>query len=185
VDFAGGGFGMSFRKKLLEPLGYQLPENLLFEDAYMSFLSVIRKGAVISKKPFIKYRRAENSLSRINPYLNEKETLEQEKRFLKMFLSLENAKYDYFKNDLEVNETIQRNKDRALNYLKQKILTLEFKLDVIEGIINWVNWSKLLFLIVRKGVELKKSLKLLILYFYRKKFVELMIKEYKERALIL
>jgi len=185
MNFSAGGFGMSFNKKLLEPLDYQLPETLLFEDAYMSFLAAVQNGVVICMKPLIKYRRAINSLSRVDPCLNRIETLKQENRFLKMFLSLESAKSDYLKSNLNVNEVIQKNKKRALNYLEQKIQIIKIKISITEGRFDWESWFRLLISII-KGDKSKYSFKVLILsLLYRKKIKDSIISEYKKRASIL
>jgi len=182
INIAFGGFGISYNKRLLKPIGYQFPETLLYEDGYMSFLASIQNGAVVIKEPLIKYRRAITSLSRIDPKLNRMQILIQENKFLKLFLSLEEAKHDFIKNNPNINSTIKSQKSKALNYLKQKIVILKLKIDTTESLFIWKNWFTLLFLITKIGVERKKVLKVLILYCYRKKFRELIIREYKIRG---
>jgi len=184
VSLALGGFGLSFKKSLIEPIGFQFPDKLLFEDGYLSFLAAIQNGALILKEPLIKYRRSVNSMSRVDTTLDRINVIKQERRFLQMFLSLEEAKLSYLKNNLPVNGIIQMNRKRAIRYIEQKITIVRIKISICDSKVELKNWVSLLFQILI-GPKSRYPLQILILGLRRKGIENLLISEYKKRSLIL
>jgi len=179
-----GGFGLSFKKSLIEPIGFQFPDKLLFEDGYLSFLAAIQNGALILKEPLIKYRRSANSMSRVDSTLDRLNIIKQERRFQLMFLSLEEAKLSYLKNNNQVNEIIQKQKAKAIRYIEQKISIIQIKISICDSNFKLKNWLKLLFIFII-GPKSKYPLQILFLGIRRKNLENLIVSEYIKRSLIL
>jgi len=184
VSLALGGFGLSFKKSLIEPIGFQFPDKLLFEDGYLSFLAAIQNGALILKEPLIKYRRSANSMSRVDSTLDRLNIIKQERRFQLMFLSLEEAKLSYLKNNNQVNEIIQKQKAKAIRYIEQKISIIRIKISICDSNFKLKNWLKLLFIFII-GPKSKDPLQILVLGIRRKSLENLIISEYLKRSQIL
>jgi len=184
LSLALGGFGMSYRKNLLEQINYQLPKSLLFEDGYLSFLASIQNGAIILKEPLIKYRRSANSLSRVDSALNDDNILKQEKKFLKMFLSLESNKLDYLTNKHKTNRIIDKNLYKSINLTKQKIRIINIKMSTIDNLYNFQEWIYLLWLLI-VGFKTKMTIYILLTSLYKKILRKRIIFEYISRSSVL
>lgn len=177
-----GGFGISFKKSMLEPIGFQLPYKLLFEDGYLAFLASIKGGALIFKESLIKYRRSYFSISGIKPLLNSIQILKQEKHFFQLLLSMEESKLEYLKNNFPVNEIIERNRKSAIKFTEQKIAIYKIKISISDSNFDLKNWFKLLYLFIL-GPKSKYSLQILIYSLHKRKIRKLIISNFKIREL--
>ena len=177
-----GGFGMSFKKSMLEPIGYHLPDKLLFEDGYLAFLACIKGGALILKESLVKYRRSYFSISGINPTLNSIQIIKQEKHFFQLLLSMEESKLEYLKNNLPLNEIVEKNRKRAIVFVKQKIAIYKIKISICDSSFDSNNWFKLLYLFVLSPKS-KYPLKVLISSLHKKSIKKLIISNFKIRKL--
>ncbi len=179
-----GGFGITIKKNFLKQLNFQLPETLSFEDGYMSFLALINNGAIKVNSIFMKYRRATNSLSRGNTSLNQSEILTNEKKFLKLFLSLDEHKLMYIMDNCSTNSIVLSNKNNIINLLKQKILCLKIKISILENRKKIFIWLNLLWLILI-GVKSRYTIKILVISFFNQTLINQMVKDNKNRSKIL
>jgi hypothetical protein len=176
-----GGFGMTIKKNFLKPINFQLPETLSFEDGFLSFLALMNNGVIKVNTLFMKYRRSKNSLSRGNTSINKSEILLNEKRFLKLFLNLDEHKLQYILNNYSLNTAILSNKKNSINLLKQKILCLQIKISVLENRkINYL-WLHLFWLIL-SGVKSVHSLKILMISIFKNTLINQIIKDSNNRS---
>ena len=182
LDLGLGGFGMSFKKSMIKPIGYQFPDKLLFEDGYLAFLACIKGGALILKESLVKYRRSYSSVSGIYPTLNSFQILKQEKHFFQLFLSMEESKREYLKNNLPLNEIVEKNRKRAIVFVEQKIAIYKIKISICDSSFDWKNWIKLLYLFVI-GPKSKYPLQILISGLHKKSIKKIIVSYYKRREL--
>lgn len=73
-----GGFGIMFRKSIIEPYGNKLPSTIKYEDRFLTFLALCGEGVIQYNKQLVLYRRigsnyslkiAENDLDKYNEIL--------------------------------------------------------------------------------------------------------------------
>lgn len=161
IGIALGGFGLSFKRSLLMEIDFQFPNNLLFEDGYLSFLATCNNGALIIRKPLMKYRRSNNGISKIDTNLSRNNILIQETRISKLLLSLAKSKYDYLINNKNfVNKDIQKNRLKAIKYAKQNVLINSINHSFLNNEKFISKWLSLLwlFIIGRKRIIVLKTL---------------------------
>jgi glycosyltransferase involved in cell wall biosynthesis len=179
IEIGLGGFGMSFKKDLLKVINYQLPDSLLFEDGYLSFLAAIQNGIILEYNPFILYRRTTNSISGYDLQLNSVKTVEKEIKFCKLFLSFEEAKLQFY---LE-NKIQTKNWGKALHLLMQRILCLQIKIAFTENKPILQLWIKLLWHLIFVP-KTKGSIKILLFSLNNSWLKKLIVLDYKRSAKI-
>jgi len=182
-----GGFGISFKIELLKPHFYQLPETLLFEDGYLSFLAGINKGALLIKEPLMLYRRSIESVSRVHLSLNYSEIVENEIKFLVLIKSLILSKIIFLSGERYNQYTSNLlNKNKSLKYLNQKLEILNLKLYFLRtNKISWKNLLKLIHSTFPYGTITSELPKIIFYSLFKFRMNKYLIRQYIKRSKVL
>lgn len=159
AGFVRGGFGLCFKKRILDPFGGILPENLTHEDDFISFLGLVNKGVLFIPDKLVYYRRSGNNISgfSVSNDINEiKKTIS--KIFEKQNVTL-TEKVNYLRNNEVENPYYNHNRQKLI----KAILFKEIKNSVI---INYCNnesfFDRLVYLL--KMLRLRQGLPVTVKY---------------------
>lgn len=183
LSYAFGGFGLSFRKRLLKPYYYRIPESISFEDYFLSFLGLINKGVLISLKELSKYRRHGLNFSSFNAD-GVDDILKKEIRLANWLNSVEIEKINYINSNMPINENYTKYFRKMKNILAQNIVRNKIIIHLHKPL-KRVFFSIYLFLISILGAKRIINLKIILFAVSKKRLINYLVKVNTSRKKIL
>ena len=130
IGFLFGGFGIAYKKDILQDIGYALPDYLKNEDSFIPFIALLKGKIIFTKETLQKYRMHNN-----NFYFGKKI---DNKIMVNSLNENYNAKIEYLKNYALENQYYNKKRRKMIKVIEKQIFINNLTLNE-----NWTFLSRL------------------------------------------
>jgi glycosyltransferase involved in cell wall biosynthesis len=161
-----GGFGICFKRSLLDFYNGFLPLTVKYEDRLLSFLANVNRGSILYISPLVSYRRTGSNISfTIDENINN--SLNKLAKIISMEMEVCQEQISYIENGGTVNNNYSSKK--ILDYLYYDLYKNMLVMKSLKYREYTLSKTKIILNILKiRGVENKKKIKVILLYISRR-----------------